>query len=105
VSLPIACVEGWSAGATWTGVRVRDLLDLVGAPAGSDVRVVSLQQTGPYRFTVLQGSFADDPLTLLALRLNGETLSIDHGYPCRLIAPNRPGVFQTKWVTRIEVIA
>ena len=27
-SLPIACVEGWSAGATWTGVPVRDLLDL-----------------------------------------------------------------------------
>lgn len=30
--LPIACVEGWSAGARWTGVRVRDLLDLAGAP-------------------------------------------------------------------------
>jgi hypothetical protein len=103
VVLPIACVEGWSAGATWTGVRVRDLLDLVGAPAGSDVRVVSLQPSGPYRETLLQGSFADDPLTLLALRVNGETLSIDHGYPCRLIAPDRPGVLQTKWVTRIEV--
>ncbi len=30
--LPIACVEGWSASGRWTGVRVRDLLDLVGAP-------------------------------------------------------------------------
>ena len=36
-TLPIACVEGWSASGTWTGVRVRTLLDLVGAPAGSDV--------------------------------------------------------------------
>lgn len=105
VDLPIACVEGWSAGATWTGVRVRDLLDLAGAPAGSDVQVVSLQQSGPYRETLLQGSFADDPLTLLALRVNGETLSIDHGYPCRLIAPDRPGVLQTKWVERLEVSA
>lgn len=26
-SLPISCVEGWSAGATWTGFRMRDLLD------------------------------------------------------------------------------
>ncbi len=103
VSLPIACVEGWSAGATWTGVRVRELLDRVGAPTGSDVRVVSLQKAGPYRFTDLQARFADDPLTLLALRLNGETLSIDHGYPCRLIAPDRPGVLQTKWVDRLEV--
>jgi DMSO/TMAO reductase YedYZ molybdopterin-dependent catalytic subunit len=102
-SLPIACVEGWSAGATWTGVRLRDVLTLVGAPPASDVRVLSLQQNGPYRETLLQASFAHDPLTLLALRLNGDVLSIDHGYPCRLIAPDRPGVLQTKWVTRLEV--
>ena len=105
VDLPIACVEGWSADATWTGVRVRDLLALVGSPTGSDVRVVSLQQAGPFRETVLPASFAEDPLTLLALELNGESLSIDHGYPCRLIAPNRPGVLQTKWVDRLEVTA
>jgi hypothetical protein len=105
VRLPIACVEGWSADATWTGIRVRELLTAVGAPIGSDVRVVSLQQAGPYRETVLEASFADDPLTLLALKLNGQALSIDHGYPCRLIAPNRPGVLQTKWVDRLEVTA
>jgi hypothetical protein len=103
VALPIACVEGWSADATWTGVRVRELLALVGAPTGSDVRVVSLQQAGPFRETTLPADFADDPLTLLALELNGEALSIDHGYPCRVIAPNRPGVLQTKWVDRLEV--
>jgi hypothetical protein len=102
--LPIACVEGWSAGATWTGVRVRELLDLVDAPAGSDVRVESLQPRGGWRVTTLQGNFSDDPLTLLALRLYGETLAIDHGYPARLIAPNRPGVLQTKWVSRLDVI-
>jgi DMSO/TMAO reductase YedYZ molybdopterin-dependent catalytic subunit len=103
--LPIACVEGWSATGRWTGVRVRDLLDRVGAPRGSDVRVVSLQQHGPFRETTLPGRFADDPLTLLALGLAGEPLALDHGYPCRLIAPNRPGVLQTKWVGRLEVLA
>ncbi len=102
-SLPIACVEGWSAGATWTGVPVRHLLDLVRAPRGSDVVVRSLQTHGPYGATLLQGSFTDDEDTLLALMLNGDELSIDHGFPCRLIAPNRPGVLQTKWVHRIEV--
>ena len=102
--LPIACVEGWSAGATWTGVRVRELLDLVDAPAASDVRVESLQPRGGWRVSTLQGNFADDPLTLLALKLHGETLAIDHGYPARLIAPNRPGVLQTKWVSRMDVI-
>ena len=102
-SLPIACVEGWSAGAEWTGVRVRDLLDLVDAPGGRDVDVYSLQPSGPYRHTVLQGNFADDERTLVALELHGEPLSRDHGEPARLIAPNRPGVLQTKWLARLEV--
>ena len=101
--LPIACVEGWSAHGQWTGVRLRDLLDLVGAPTGSSVTVSSLQERGPFRVTHLPSQFADDPLTLLALGLAGEPLSVDHGYPCRLIAPDRPGVLQTKWVSRLEV--
>jgi hypothetical protein len=103
-SLPIACVEGWSASATWTGVPFSELLDLVGAPHDALIRLRSLQQKGAFGVTELPASFARDGLTLLALKLNGEMLTIDHGYPCRLIAPNRPGVFQTKWVTRIEVV-
>jgi DMSO/TMAO reductase YedYZ molybdopterin-dependent catalytic subunit len=103
--LPIACVEGWSASAEWSGVPVRDLLDLVGAPGGRDVDVYSLQPSGPYRHTVLQGNFADDSRTLVALALHGEPLSRDHGEPARLIAPNRPGVLQTKWLARLEVSA
>ncbi|GAA1932249.1 molybdopterin-dependent oxidoreductase [Nocardioides hwasunensis] len=99
-SLPIACVEGWSAQGTWSGVRMGDLLDGV---TGADVQVTSLQPSGPYRRTTLPANFADDRRTLIALDLAGEPLSLDHGYPCRLIAPNRPGVLQTKWVTRLEV--
>ncbi len=101
--LPIACVEGWSASGLWTGVRLRDLLDLVGVPAGATVTVHSLQQAGAFRRSEVRGNLAGDPETLLALELNGSPLSIDHGYPCRLIAPNRAGVLQTKWVERIEV--
>jgi hypothetical protein len=103
--LPIACVEGWSASATWTGVRFAELLDLVDASTDAALRVTSLQQKGAFGVTQIPATFARDPLTLLALKLNGEDLTIDHGFPCRLIAPNRPGVFQTKWVTRIEVVA
>jgi Oxidoreductase molybdopterin binding domain len=103
--LSIACVEGWSASADWTGIRMRDLLDLVDAPTGRDVDVYSLQPSGPYRHTVLQGNFADDDRTLVALALHGEPLSRDHGEPARLIAPNRPGVLQTKWLARLEVTA
>ena len=103
-SLPIACVEGWSAEGTWTGVRLRTLLELVDAPSGSDVRVQSLQESGPFNETTLPGNFADDDRTTLALDLAGEPLALDHGYPARLIAPNRPGVLQTKWVSQLEVL-
>lgn len=105
VELPIACVEGWSKTAHWTGVRVMDLLRLAGAPPQARVRVVSLQTRGGYRVSEMGHEHARDPLTLLALRLNGEELSPDHGYPVRLIAPNRPGVLQTKWVGRLEVLS
>ncbi len=100
--LPIACVEGWSASGEWTGVRLADLLDRVGLPADADVRLTSLQTRGAFGSSRLPASFARDELTLVALRLGGEDLDLDHGYPCRLIAPNRPGVMQTKWLTRIE---
>ncbi|MGW2896025.1 molybdopterin-dependent oxidoreductase [Streptomyces sp. NPDC001212] len=105
VELPIACVEGWSKSARWTGVRVIDLLELAGAHPHARVRVVSLQSRGGYRVSEMGHEHARDPLTLLALRLNGEELSPDHGYPVRLIAPNRPGVLQTKWVGRLEVLS
>lgn len=104
VRLPIACVEGWSTSADWRGVRVADLLDRVGAPDSAGLRVVSLQDSGNYRVTEMGPTYARDPLTLLALRLNGAELSLDHGYPARMIAPNRPGVLQTKWVARLEVM-
>jgi hypothetical protein len=100
--LPIACVEGWSATATWTGVVLADLLTAVGAPTGR-VHVTSLELAGLYRTSVLLPDHVRDPLTLLALRINGAELSLNHGYPCRIIAPTRPGVLQTKWVTELRV--
>lgn len=103
VQLPIACVEGWSALATWTGVRLVDLAALVDIPDGAPVRVISLER-GQYGVSTLPVAQSHDPLTLLALRLNGDTLDLDHGFPCRLIAPDLPGVMQTKWVSRIEVL-
>jgi hypothetical protein len=102
--LPIACVEGWSKSARWTGVRVRDLLDLAGAGRGAEARIVSLQRGGLYRSSYLNRNHAADRDTLLALAINGEELHLDHGYPVRLIAPNRPGVWQTKWVTEVRVL-
>jgi DMSO/TMAO reductase YedYZ molybdopterin-dependent catalytic subunit len=67
------------------------------------VAVTSLQPRGAWRESRLPAEVAADPLTLLALDLAGQPLSPDHGYPCRLVAANRPGVLQTKWVARLEV--
>ncbi|HEX4787017.1 MAG TPA: molybdopterin-dependent oxidoreductase [Actinospica sp.] len=102
VRLPIACVEGWSVDAEWQGVRLRDLLARAGVPAGATIRVISLERYGGYAQSLMPHEYANDPATLLALRLNGQPLSIDHGYPARVIAPARPGVLQTKWVRRLE---
>ncbi|ARC56176.1 Sulfoxide reductase catalytic subunit YedY [Frondihabitans sp. 762G35] len=104
VDLPIACVEGWSQMATWKGVRLVDLADAVGAGSDSALKITSLEKRGGYRVTTMGSEYVRDPATLVALHLNGERLSIDHGYPARMIAPGRPGVLQTKWLSTLEVI-
>ena len=93
--------RGVGGDCTWHGPRLRDLLDAAGIPAGATVRVESLEARGGYRASEVNPPHARDPLTLLATGLNGVDLDIDHGYPARLIAPNRPGVLQTKWVHRV----
>ncbi|MEU8707823.1 molybdopterin-dependent oxidoreductase [Streptomyces sp. NPDC048565] len=102
-ALPIACVEGWStADQWWRGVRLRDLAALAGFPDGPPgVLVESLQRSGPFRSVALRDNQVRDPLSLLALGVNGEALSPDHGYPARVIVPAAPGVMNTKWVSRL----
>lgn len=102
--LPISCVEGWSASAVWGGVRVAELLRECGIAPGVDVRVSSLEKSGLYATSTLPGTHTGDRRTLLALRVADQPLTPDHGFPCRVIAPTRPGVLQTKWVTRLEVL-
>lgn len=102
--LPIACVEGWSYSAPWSGVRIRDLLAMAGAEPGRTILIESLEPQGAYRTSTLNSGQAADRDTILALSLDGETLALDHGYPCRLIAPNRAGVLQTKWVNKVVVL-
>jgi DMSO/TMAO reductase YedYZ molybdopterin-dependent catalytic subunit len=101
VRLPITCVEGWSARATWNGVRLGDVLAEAGLARDTQVAVESLQTGGLYRVSTVAPPHARSPLTLLATGIDGEPLALDHGYPVRLIAPDRPGVLQTKWVTRV----
>jgi DMSO/TMAO reductase YedYZ molybdopterin-dependent catalytic subunit len=97
--LAINCVEGWSTGdQQWTGVRLRDLARLAGADHPASVLVQSLQRGGAFNRVVLSAGQVSDPDALLALRVNGADLSLDHGYPARVIVPASPGVHNTKWV-------
>ncbi|WP_446048098.1 molybdopterin-dependent oxidoreductase, partial [Streptomyces olivaceus] len=102
-ALPIACVEGWSTSdQAWRGVPLRDLAALVGFDGDPpDVFVESLQRAGSFRHGALRANQVADPRSLLALSVNGGTLSPDHGYPARIIVPAAPGVLNTKWVARM----
>jgi DMSO/TMAO reductase YedYZ molybdopterin-dependent catalytic subunit len=100
-SLPIACVEGWSTTQAWTGVRVTDLARLAGRPDARECFVESLQPRGVLREATLSRGQVHDDRSLLALQVDGEDLSLDHGYPARMIVPALPGVHNTKWVARM----
>jgi DMSO/TMAO reductase YedYZ molybdopterin-dependent catalytic subunit len=65
------------------------------------VRVESLELSGTFRHAVLSAGQITDPDSLLALRVNGADLSLDHGYPARVIVPASPGVHNTKWVASL----
>lgn len=118
-ALPIACVEGWSTtDQHWRGVRLLDLAELAGygrggggggGGSGADddeavpgVLVRSIQRSGSFRTAALRDNQVRDPRSLLALRVNGEDLTLDHGYPARIIVPAAPGVLNTKWVGSLE---
>ena len=102
-SLPISCLEGWSTGnQDWEGVRLRDLAQRAGMPNAMKVLFESLESGDSVaRSSFMRRNQILDPLSLLALRVNGADLSMDHGYPARVIVPATPGNRNTKWVYRM----
>jgi DMSO/TMAO reductase YedYZ molybdopterin-dependent catalytic subunit len=100
--LPIACVEGWTTWQSWSGVQLRELARLAGAEPGAvEVLVESIEEGGAFSQATLNPGQVDDERSLLALRVNGADLSLDHGFPARVIVPALPGVHNTKWVGRM----
>jgi DMSO/TMAO reductase YedYZ molybdopterin-dependent catalytic subunit len=72
-----------------------------GGDADSSVDLLSLQPRGSFNHSTIAGPQVS--AALLATRLNGERLNVDHVYPLRLIAPNRAGVLNTKWLKSVTV--
>ncbi|MDQ2797916.1 MAG: molybdopterin-dependent oxidoreductase, partial [Actinomycetota bacterium] len=98
---PISCVEGWSVGAHWQGIKLLDLVKRVGGNEDSRVKLTSMEPQGSYKISFVEGPQLSR--ALLATHLNGNRLTVQHGYPLRLIAPNRAGVLNTKWLDLVEV--
>jgi len=111
---PPAKGNQWTIGAvscaTWTGVRLRDVLNDVGIK--SDAVYIGYHAAD----THLSGDAAKEPIsrgvpmekalqdeTLLAFQMNGEDIPLAHGFPLRLIAGGWPASASGKWINRISV--
>ena len=104
----IACVSNEVGGdlvgnAKWTGVRLRDVLDLAGVQA-SATQLVGRSVDG---WTAgMPTAWVMDPARepMIALKMNDEPLPPAHGYPARLIVPGLYGyVSATKWLSELEL--
>jgi DMSO/TMAO reductase YedYZ molybdopterin-dependent catalytic subunit len=100
-TLTIGCTEGWSTTQHWTGVRLTDLATVVDAPEDAVLATVSLEGWPSVWSSFSQSQWSDER-ALLALRVNGTDLSLDHGYPARVIVPDVPGTHNTKWVGELR---
>ena len=86
----------------WTGVKLADLLNKAGVKSG--VAEIMFTCTDGYTESLPLES-AMDPRTLIAYANNGQALLPEHGFPVRLYTPNRYGMKNPKWITKIEAIA
>ena len=92
------CTGGWWTEQRWRGVTVGDVLARHGV-RGSAQRVEVVSQTGhAWSFPI-----GEADRLLIATHVGGETLSVGHGYPARLIAPDHRGFQWIKWVTQVHV--
>ena len=100
----------WMTGAIgngeWTGVPLRDVLELAGiTDAAVSVLLIGQDTESPEggfrRVVPVEKAMHAD--TLLAYALNGDTLPRDHGYPLRALLPGWVGSSSIKWLHRIVV--
>ncbi|GAB5481046.1 MAG: molybdopterin-binding protein [Parasphingorhabdus sp.] len=101
------CVEGWSAIGQWTGVPLKLLLDLAQLQDSAKFLVFHCADRlggRPYYESIdLLDAF--HPQTIMAHRLNGESVPIENGAPLRLRVERQLGYKHAKYVTGIEAAA
>ena len=93
--------------ARWTGIPLRDVLNNAGVKAtakhiimnGADVPAGA----APDFVRSIPIEKAMHPNTILAYKMNGEDIPLEHGFPVRLIVPGWEAAASTKWITNIRV--
>ena len=112
--VPPASGNQWSTGAVgcpeWTGVRLKDVLDVVGlrgdavyvAYYGADTHLSGDPNTVPIsRGVPLHKALEDE--SLIAWAMNGKNIPLMNGYPLRLVIAGWPGSVSGKWLNKIVV--
>jgi DMSO/TMAO reductase YedYZ molybdopterin-dependent catalytic subunit len=94
------CVEGWSAVASWHGVRLGEIARMAGA--SRDARYVEFRSFDAGYFSCWDVESATHPQTILAYGMNGHDLYPDHGAPLRLYSPVKLGYKNVKYLTEVN---
>src|SRR5690242_139709 len=97
----IACEEGWSYIAEWTGVPLSHVLSLVGVhPQARYVVYFSIE---PPWWDSMDMADAMHPQTFLTYGMNGDELPIGNGGPLRMRVPRQLGYKSVKFITRLTI--
>ncbi len=99
---------GGLSNATWTGVRLRDVLVDAGfsdtEEMEDDVKHVQFQGAEAYGASIpIEKAVSRHGDVLLAHTMNGKPLPQDHGYPVRAIVPGHVAARSVKWLRRITL--
>jgi len=99
------CVTTWSyLGVTWGGVRFIDFYEKHiqhNGPAGNPLTGAVVYAQDGYKTSLLLEDLLQ-PNVLLAYTLDNKPLTIDHGAPLRLVAPNHYGYKNLKHLSKLE---
>jgi sulfite oxidase len=102
----------WDAGAIstaeWTGVRLADLLREQGVTLSSGKHIVfegfDHDMNGRFAASIpIERALDPEADIILATKMNGEVIPIDHGFPLRAVVPGVAGVRNVKWLARIVI--
>lgn len=93
------CVEGWTAVEQWTGVRLSELAQFVGAHRAAKFVDFESFDDGYHESWDIESAM--HPQTVVAYGLDGHLLGPAHGAPARVFSPIKLGYKNTKYLTRI----